>query len=418
MAHIIKKGPIKVPTQPKDFDLQATGLVFKSYDNQIALEFNVTQQDGAPADLLGATLRLLMYVYDEADGTVTKEPVPFITKNLITESFLNGHVKYILPEALKAYSGVVETYVYIEYPDGSTSDNLGFTFRMKRSAIDGLAQDKADYFIEDFKQLLDGVKQEATDAVNEALAKVEVVSENVSSAQNDLTILEDRIDQANQEIGDIVKLRTDIDTLETEKADKTFVDAQLAQKVKEDELVVNVKDYGAKGDGVTNDTQAIQNALNTGKKVFIPKGTYMVSNLIPKGGQVIFGENAVDSWGTSIETSKTILKGMGGATDYVIKNRTWDTDGNPYPVVIQELTIDGNTKTTNGIRCGNSTTIERCRIINCIDGIVKVDVSRVTNCQIVNNTNGIREATDSKIDSNFIYQNDIGIYLINSNDPE
>ncbi|HAR1626250.1 TPA: BppU family phage baseplate upper protein [Enterococcus faecium] len=416
MAHIIKKGPIKVPTQPKDFDLQATGLVFKSYDNQIALEFNVTQQDGAPADLLGATLRLLMYVYDEADGTVTKEPVPFITKNLITESFLNGHVKYILPEALKAYSGVVETYVYIEYPDGSTSDNLGFTFRMKRSAIDGLAQDKADYFIEDFKQLLDGVKQEATDAVNEALAKVEVVSENVSSAQNDLTILEDRIDQANQEIGDIVKLRTDIDTLETEKADKTFVDAQLAQKVKKDELVVNVKDYGAKGDGVTNDTQAIQNALNTGKKVFIPKGTYMVSNLIPKGGQVIFGENAVDSWGTSIETSKTILKGMGGATDYVIKNRTWDTDGNPYPVVIQELTIDGNTKTTNGIRCGNSTTIERCRIINCIDGIVKVDVSRVTNCQIVNNTNGIREATDSKIDSNFIYQNDIGIYLINSND--
>ncbi len=120
-----------------------------------------------------------MYVYDEVDGTVTKEPIPFIAKNLITESFLNGHVKYILPEALKAYNGVVETYVYIEYPDGSTSDNLGFTFRMKRSAIDGLAQDKADYFIADFQQLLDGVKQETTDAVNEALAKVEAVSKNV-----------------------------------------------------------------------------------------------------------------------------------------------------------------------------------------------------------------------------------------------
>lgn len=233
MARIIKNGLIKVPTQPKDFDLTATGLVFRSYDNQPALEFNIEKQDGAPADLLGATLRLLMYVYDEADGTVTKEPVPFITKNLITESFLNGHVKYILPEALKAYSGVVETYVYIEYPDGSTSDNLGFTFRMKRSAIDGLAQDKADYFIEDFKQLLDGVKQEATDAVNEALAKVEVVSENVSSAQNDLTILEDRIDQANQEIDKVLSgangFRTDIDTLKINKADKTFVTAQLAQ---------------------------------------------------------------------------------------------------------------------------------------------------------------------------------------------
>ncbi|PQE66146.1 BppU family phage baseplate upper protein [Enterococcus faecium] len=207
MAHVIKKGSIKVPTQPKDYDLQATGLVFKSYDNQIALEFNVEQQNGTPADLLGANLRLLMFIYDEVDGMITKEPIPFITKNLITESFLNGHVKYILPEALKAYNGVVETYVYIEYPDGTTSDNIGFTFRMKRSEIDGLAQDKADYFIEDFQQLLDGVKQEATDAVNEALAKVEVVSKNVSSAQNDLTILEDRIDQTNQQIGDLGKLK-------------------------------------------------------------------------------------------------------------------------------------------------------------------------------------------------------------------
>lgn len=243
MAHIIKKGPIKVPTQPKDFDLQATGLVFKSYDNQIALEFNVTQQDGAPADLLGATLRLLMYVYDEADGTVTKEPVPFITKNLITESFLNGHVKYILPEALKAYSGVVETYVYIEYPDGSTSDNLGFTFRMKRSAIDGLAQDKADYFIEDFKQLLDGVKQEATDAVNEVLAKVD-------SSTAKMQELEQRIDEQTEifnnadvynkaEIEDKLEpfaLRTDIDSLSIEKADKTFVDAQLATMMTQTEF--------------------------------------------------------------------------------------------------------------------------------------------------------------------------------------
>ncbi|MFS0929949.1 BppU family phage baseplate upper protein [Enterococcus durans] len=207
MAHVIKKDSITVSTQPKDYDLQATGLVFKSYDNQIALEFNVEQQNGTPADLLGANLRLLMFIYDEVDGMITKEPIPFITKNLITESFLNGQVVYILPEAMKAYNGMVEAYVYIEYPDGSTSDNLGFTFRMKRSAIDGLAQDKADYFIADFQQLLDGVKQEATDAVNEVLAKVEAVSKNVSSAQNDLTILEDRIDQTNQQIGELGQLK-------------------------------------------------------------------------------------------------------------------------------------------------------------------------------------------------------------------
>lgn len=40
---------------------------------------------------------------------------------------------------------------------------------------------------------------------------------------------DDRIDQINQQIGDIVKIQTDIDTLKINKADKTFVDAQLAQ---------------------------------------------------------------------------------------------------------------------------------------------------------------------------------------------
>ncbi|EGP5190776.1 DUF2479 domain-containing protein [Enterococcus faecium] len=290
MAHVIKKGSIKVPTQPKDYDLQATGLVFKSYDNQIALEFNVEQQNGTPADLLGANLRLLMFIYDEVDGMITKEPIPFITKNLITESFLNGHVKYILPEALKAYNGVVETYVYIEYPDGTTSDNIGFTFRMKRSEIDGLAQDKADYFIEDFKQLLDGVKQEATDAVNEALAKVEVVSENVSSAQNDLTILEGRIDQANREIDKVLsganKFRTDIDTLKNSKADKTFVDAQLAQTAQDlEQRGVNIEQFGAKGDNSTTNTQAIQSAVDFlnglgGGTLVVPDGIFLIDGLI------------------------------------------------------------------------------------------------------------------------------------------
>jgi hypothetical protein len=212
---IIKNGTIKVPTQPKDYDLQATGLVFKSYDNQIALTFNIEKQDGTPADLLGATLRLLMYVYDEVDGTVTKEPVPFITKNLITESFLNGHVKYILPEALKAYNGVVETYVYIEYPDGSTSDNLGFTFRMKRSAIDGLAQDKADYFIEDFKQLLAAASLEANKVVEGLDQEIKNLQQATKDANTAVDGAMDRIDGLEAEIGQLERLREMyIDTLD------------------------------------------------------------------------------------------------------------------------------------------------------------------------------------------------------------
>lgn len=43
-------------------------------------------------------------------------------------------------------------------------------------------------------------------------------------------------------------------------------------------IAINVKDFGAKGDGVTDDTQAIQNAIdyaNAGDKIFVPNGTFI-----------------------------------------------------------------------------------------------------------------------------------------------
>ncbi|WP_342222614.1 BppU family phage baseplate upper protein, partial [Enterococcus faecium] len=284
MVQIIKSGTIKVPTQPKDFDLKATGLVFKSYDNQVALEFNVEKQDGTPADLLGANLRLLMFIYDEIDGTVTKEPIPFITKNLITESFLNGHVVYILPEAMKAYNGMVETYVYIEYSDGSTSDNLGFTFRMQRSKIDGLAQDKADYFITDFQQLLDAVKQKAADALNEALENVNFV---VNAANEKIDEFADKMnsqwDNWNKFVQDSKDVLENIDP-----------NGALLTKLNEtnknlDQRGINVLTLGLKNDGITDNYDKlteIASTLPSGSKLFFPAGKYVLSNNFPFRKQI------------------------------------------------------------------------------------------------------------------------------------
>ncbi|MDX2230533.1 MAG: glycosyl hydrolase family 28-related protein [Leptolyngbyaceae cyanobacterium bins.349] len=48
--------------------------------------------------------------------------------------------------------------------------------------------------------------------------------------------------------------------------------------------ILNVKDFGAKGDGITDDTVAIQAALNAfpngGRIVYLPNGTYLVSNTL------------------------------------------------------------------------------------------------------------------------------------------
>ena len=60
--------------------------------------------------------------------------------------------------------------------------------------------------------------------------------------------------------------------------------------------VVNVKDYGAVGDGSTDDTTAVQSAISAaalGGAVFFPKGEYVVSTLTHTGPNITFlGTNA------------------------------------------------------------------------------------------------------------------------------
>lgn len=109
---------------------------------------------------------------------------------------------------------------------------------------------------------------------------------------------------------------------------------------------VSVLDYGAVGDGVTDDTGAIQAAIDTGRKVIVPVGQYKITSKL-------------------LATNATYLCGEGRASEII--NDTNDVTAlelqGPYSVVT-DLTIQHYAPTEWGIRVNGAhhSIIDNCTV--------------------------------------------------------
>lgn len=93
----------------------------------------------------------------------------------------------------------------------------------------------------------------------------------------------------------------------------------------------SVKSYGAVGDGETDDTAAIQDALDAGGLVTIPQGTYMVTSLTIKTGCYIQGSGY----------DTTIIKQIAGTdSDLIVSDGYGSTDIKNFG--ISNLELNGN----------------------------------------------------------------------------
>lgn len=132
---------------------------------------------------------------------------------------------------------------------------------------------------------------------------------------------------------------------------------------------VSVKDFGAVGDGVTDDTNAIQAAIDVvtvgGGIVFIPKGVYQVTNITLKDGVTLQGEGAFAS----------VIRATSATATVVTMNAS---------SFLRELKFISSVARTAGFYAnvqGNGTVIDNCEF----DGyFIGVNVGTVGGTQAVN----------------------------------
>ncbi len=140
---------------------------------------------------------------------------------------------------------------------------------------------------------------------------------------------------------------------------------------------VSVKDFGAVGDGVTDDTAAFTSALTylnpTGGTLFLPSGIYTIDPLDLRSyfNITIEGDNPSIDWPYY---SRTSIK-FRSAGSFGIQLSDVTTTGAPANfargIVIRNLFIDGNNLINDGINMCRTTTLDHVVVRRCLqDGIV------------------------------------------------
>lgn len=154
---------------------------------------------------------------------------------------------------------------------------------------------------------------------------------------------------------------------------------------------VNIKQCGAKGDGVTDDTEALQKAINISSKVVIPKGVFIVSKSLTLKDSIIIqgvGESSIIKKGGDENVYFNLFTGMQITKEYIFSNLKFDGNCNNLKHMYSYTSDFGSYKqleTSNEWNLFTSSAdvlvIENCKFNN-IHGNV---ISNASNNVIVNN---------------------------------
>lgn len=180
---------------------------------------------------------------------------------------------------------------------------------------------------------------------------------------------------------------------------------------------ISVKQFGAKGNGIADDTQNIQNAINylitVGGTLYFPNGKYIIS-----GTGLIVDQSALSSDATLTRinivgdgrgNTEIVYPGTGSAIYY--KGSSVSGGLHAY-FNLEDLRITGAAGNGNGVLIsnGSSVTLSRLTITGFLYGILGYDIlsSQISNCSVLFNINGVTLQRQSTSNPNSIsFENNI-----------
>ena len=170
----------------------------------------------------------------------------------------------------------------------------------------------------------DRISEEKLNKIEDALDKINrnKVALNKQMTSN-FNVLQNQIDNMVIESGntdvEVEQARGDYNLLNQRlnAMDETDVElaSQLAHKPNKEDLFINVKDFGAKGDGINDDTESLKNAIlsigrdySKGGTVYIPKGKYKITDTIFISSNIkVVGDGNTSYFSKSIDDVGTYL---------------------------------------------------------------------------------------------------------------
>ena len=305
----------------------------------------------------------LSVVYYGGKSYTSKKPVPQGVDILNTEYWVES---FDYNEQYKILSDKVDSF-------NLSNDNEVTSIKNKVSNIEQEQQTQNTAIAEN-----DASIENLRIGVNKNTESIEALKTKATNNKNSIDTIQNNITSITNKQTEIENSNNDI---------KSYID-ELKEKLNNcsNLKVVNVMDFGAKGDGLTDDTLAIQKAIDSikpkstatishprGGIVFFPSGTYIVTNTIILPAQVILkGEGMIN---TIIRLGKGVSKDVIKTENFdtlINTNASWyDTYDVPMGFGISNICIDGNkTENTmgNGIQVyGYCYLIENVSVIYCAE---------------------------------------------------